>query len=524
MDWRQTRELLTPTEMAAADASAIAGGTPGFALMERAGAAVAQEAVRLVLPICRARPRIGILCGPGNNGGDGYVAARLLALRGLSVRLFALGEPARLKGDAFMAAKAWTGSVEPLQHFDPAGLDLVVDALFGAGLARDLEGEALACIQRVNEWRAVSGGRVLAVDVPSGLDGGNGRIRGGAIEADATVSFFRLKPGHLLLPGKALCGDLRLAHIGLSEKDLAPLALATFLNGPPLWLPCLPRPLPLAHKYHRGHVLVLSGPAFRTGAARLVAQSGARSGAGLVTIAGTRAALGEHAAQVTAIMLAPCEGPSDLTRILADRRMNCVVAGPGLGLDASARALLEAALAPANGRAAVLDADALTLAAADPEGFRARIAAFGGPVILTPHEGEFSRFHRYLKRRPESLSQAPESICEDADDKLVRARRLAVALGAIVVLKGPDSIVAAPDGRASIAFDLPPCLATAGSGDVLAGLIGGLLAQGMPAFEAASAAVWFHGAAARLAGGSLTADDLPSALGLAFENFWKNHP
>ena len=523
MDWRQTRELLTPTEMAAVDANAIAGGTPGFALMERAGAAVAQEAVRLVLPACRAKPRIGILCGPGNNGGDGYVAARLLAGRGLSVRLFALGEPSRLKGDALMAAKAWTGSVEPLADFDPAGLDLVVDALFGAGLARDLDGEALACIHRVNDWRA-SGGRVLAVDVPSGLDGANGRIRGGAIAADATVTFFRLKPGHLLLPGKALCGELRLAHIGLSEKHLTLLALATFLNGPSLWRACLPRPHPLGHKYHRGHVLVLSGPAFRTGAARLVAQSGARSGAGLVTIAGTRAALAEHAAQVTAIMLAPCEGPSDLIRILADRRMNCVVAGPGLGLDASAQALLEAAIAPANGRAAVLDADALTLAAADPEGLRARIAAFGGPVILTPHEGEFSRFHRYLKRRPESLSQAPESICEDAGDKLVRARRLAEALGAIVLLKGPDSIVAAPDGRASIASDLPPCLATAGSGDVLAGLIGGLLAQGMPAFEAASAAVWFHGAAARLAGGSLTADDLPSALGVAFENFWKNHP
>ena len=511
ISWPKTRELLTPDEMARADAAAISSGVSGLALMEKAGEAVADVAASLVLPLSRTKPRIAVLCGPGNNGGDGYVAARLLAGRGLAVTCFTLGDPAKLKGDARSAAAAWMGARHSLQAFDPDIFDLVIDALFGAGLTRDLDGGAAEAAARICDWR-MRGGRVLAVDVPSALDGRTGQVRGTVIEADATVTFFRLKPGHVLMPGRALCGDLHLAHIGMPDGLLDHFAVATFLNSPTLWGGQLPRAERQDHKYARGHVLVVSGPVFHTGAARLAAQGAARAGAGLVTLAGSPAALAEHAAQVTAIMRAPLSGASDLVRLLADPRKNAVVIGPGLGLDEQARRLLEAVLGSDPARALVLDADALTLMAGDMQRLCGLIKSRSGVVVLTPHEGEFKRLTNGLGRPVESLSQAPDSLSQGADSKLERARRLAAATGATVLLKGADSLVAMPDGRASIATDLPPDLATAGSGDVLAGMIGGLLAQGMPAFEAASAAVWLHGRAGHLAGRGLVADDLPAAL------------
>ena len=495
--------------MGCADAATIAGGVPGFALMEKAGEAVADAAARLILAQSRDTPRVAVLCGPGNNGGDGHVAARDLAKRGFHVRAFHLGERERLTGDALTASLAYKWPVRPLSDFDPARFDLVIDALFGAGLARDLEGEAVDVVRRLNEWRHASGGRVLAVDVPSGLDGASGQVRGLAVEADATVTFFRLKPGHVLMPGRKLCGDLHLAHIGIPDHVLPNLAVATFLNGPALWSAHLPQLDVGGHKYTRGHVLVVSGPECHTGAARLSARAAARAGAGLVTIAGTPAALKDHAAQVTAIMLAPITGASDLVRLLADARKNALVIGPGLGLDAQAQALLDAVLQDASARALVVDADALTLMSSNMARAASLIQARIGAVILTPHEGEFSRLMKPLLRSLESSPQVPDS-------KLERARFLAKATGAMVLLKGPDTIVAAPDGRASIATDLPPSLATAGSGDVLAGMISGLLAQGMAAFEAASAAVWLHGQAAAQVGRGLTADDLPEALAKVF--------
>ena len=503
--WPKTLELLTPEEMGRADAAAISGGVPGFALMEKAGEAVADAAAQLSLAQSRRTPRIGVLCGPGNNGGDGYVAARHLAKRGFVVTCFALGDQATLKGDAAKAAQAWTGATHKLPDFAPQNFDLVIDALFGAGLTRALDGVAAEAVGRLNEWHQMTGGRVLAVDVPSGLDGASGQARGLAVEADATITFFRLKPGHVLMPGRKLCGDLHLAHIGIPDHVLPNLAVATYLNGPTLWSKHLPRQDVEGHKYTRGHVLVVSGPEFHSGAARLSALAAARMGAGLVTIAGTPAALKDHAAQVTAIMLAPMKGASDLIRLLADPRQNALVIGPGLGLGMQAHDLLEAALQDTSARALVLDADALTLMARDMARASSLIQARLGPVILTPHEGEFSRLAKPLARSLESTSQAPDS-------KLERARWLAIATGAVVLLKGPDTIVASPDGRASIATDLPPSLATAGSGDVLAGIISGLLAQGMAAFEAASAAVWWHGRAAAHVGRGLTADDLPEAM------------
>ena len=515
--WPQTLELLTPDEMGRADAAAIAGGVPGFALMEKAGEAVADAAAQLILAQSRHTPRIGVLCGPGNNGGDGYVAARFLAKRGFAVTCFAWGDRAALKGDAAEAARAWTGTTQNLAVFAPKSFDLVIDALFGAGLTRALDGAAATAVNALNAWRKESGGRVLAVDVPSGLDGASGQVRGVAVEADATVTFFRLKPGHVLMPGRRLCSDLHLAHIGIPDHVLGSLAPATFLNGPALWSGLLPSLDCEGHKYTRGHVLVVSGPEFHTGAARLCARAAARAGAGLVTIGGAPAALKDHAAQVTAIMLAPMAGASDFVRLLTDQRKNALVIGPGLGLGTQARDLLEVALQDATARALVLDADALTLMADDLPRASKLIKDRLGPVILTPHEGEFSRLAKPLARSLESHSQAPDS-------KLERARWLAKATGAVVLLKGPDTIVAAPDGLASISADLPASLATAGSGDVLAGVIAGLLAQGMPAFEAASASVWLHGQAALQAawevGRGLTADDLPDALAEIL-NGWK---
>ena len=511
-NWRRTRELLTPHEMGQADAATIAAGTPGPDLMERAGAAVADEAARLALPLSRATPRIAVLCGPGNNGGDGYVAARLLGARGFAVRVFALGDPAQLKGDAAWAAAGWSGAIEPLEAFTPENCDAVIDALFGAGLARDLDGEARRTVERVNAWRRTSGGKVLAVDVPSGLDGATGQARGVAVEADATVTFFRLKPGHLLMPGRLLCGALGLAQIGIGADVLPGIAPQIFLNSPSLWGGALPRPQAMGHKYTRGHALVVSGPASHTGAARLSALAAARIGAGLVTIAGPRGALAEHAAHVTAIMLTGCEDAPALRQILGDKRKNALVIGPGLGLGTEACAMVEAALTPGPARGIVLDADALTLFAGQARRLRTLIERHGGPVILTPHDGEYARFGIDLPGLVDSVSQAFDSDSSEASPKLARAFRLAEATGAIVLLKGADTVVAAPDGRAAIATDLPPDLATAGSGDVLAGMIGGLLAQGMPAFEAVSAAAWLHGRAGVLAGRGLIADDLPGLL------------
>jgi hydroxyethylthiazole kinase-like uncharacterized protein yjeF len=513
-------ELLTVAQMGEADRLTIAGGVPGIELMEAAGRAVADCARRLHDEA--GGGRIVVLCGPGNNGGDGFVAARVLAAQGRDVALALLGDPARLKGDAALAAQRWMGATGDAAGCSLDGASVVIDALFGAGLDRDLSGAALALVERVNAWRR-GGGRVVAVDVPSGLDGDTGQPRGAAIEADATVTFFRLKPGHLLLPGRALCGRLERADIGILSSVLASVAPQARRNAPPLWLDALPAPAASGHKYSRGHAFVLSGPMHRTGAARLAARGALRGGAGLVTIASPRNALAANAAHLTAIMLAPCDGAAELTGLLQDRRFNALVLGPGGGVGEDMRACVQAALATGEpSRAIVLDADALTSFEGAAQTLCAAVRACAGPVVLTPHEGEFARLFKMSARFPDSVSQAVESVSEGlgSASKLARARAAAQFSGAIVLLKGADTVVAAPDGRASIACDLPPWLATAGSGDVLAGLIAACLARGAPAFEAASAAVWLHGAAARAFGPGLIAEDLPERMPQVFAELY----
>ena len=509
-------ELLTTEEMARADALAAAQGIPSLTLMENAGRAVADAAEAML----RTRGSIAVICGPGNNGGDGFVAARLLREQGYRVRLGLLGGREKLKGDAAAMALRWRDPVESLGTATLADADLIVDALFGAGLTRPLEGVAADVVAAIN----ASGKTVVAVDTPSGLDGSTGASTGPTVQATCTVTFFRLKPGHVLMPGRALCGEVRLADIGIPERVLLDIGSRAFVNRPRLWHPVYPSPRMDGHKYTRGHAVVVSGPAESTGAARMGARGALRIGAGLVTVVGSAAATAINATHLTAIMIKAVGSDAALTEFLADERRNAVLIGPGAGVGARAAATVLTVLAsPA---AAVLDADALTSFAPGDSQEPVRAAGFGfvirgadptpspgglfgaikarqAPAVLTPHEGEFKRLFGEL---------ASQQAGAGPGSKLERTRRAADLSGAVVILKGPDTVIAAPDGRAAINDNAPPWLATAGSGDVLAGLVAGLLAQGMPAFEAACAAVWLHGECANRLGPGLIAEDLPEAL------------
>jgi hydroxyethylthiazole kinase-like uncharacterized protein yjeF len=485
--------------MAEADRLAAASAIPSMALMEAAGAAVARAAARR-LQTAGGR-RVVVFCGPGNNGGDGYVAARVLREFGFEVRVASLLPSTGLKGDAAEAARRWGGEIGRFEGLALDEADLAIDALFGAGLTRDLSGGAKQCIDRVDEWGRSTGRAIIAVDVPSGLDGTTGQVRRACLQATETVTFFRLKPGHLLLPGRIYCGSLTLADIGIPASVLNDIGPQTFANEPELWRHALRLPQLGGHKYTRGHAVIVSGRMPETGAARLAARGALRAGAGLVTVASPSDALAVHAASLTAIMVRESDGPAGLARLLADSRKNAVVLGPGLGVGEETCGLVEIALAP-NGvekpRAHVLDADALTSFVGQPERLFAALRVADGPVVLTPHDGEFARLFKELKQLP----------------KVDRAREAARISGATIVLKGADTVVAHPDGRAAIAHNAPAWLGTAGAGDVLAGIIGGLLAQGMPAFEATTAAVWMHGEAAKHFGPGLISEDLPEMLPL----------
>jgi hydroxyethylthiazole kinase-like uncharacterized protein yjeF len=483
-------ELLSNTEMAEADRQTIAGGVGGIRLMERAGQAVADA----VAARFHTGSRIVVVAGPGNNGGDGFVAARLLAARDYHVVVALVGELTRLKGDAALAANDWSGPVIAASAEALDGAHVVIDALFGAGLDRPVDGLARAMIESMN----VHSAPVIAVDLPSGINGTSGAVMGAAVRAALTVTFFRKKPGHLLLPGRLHCGPIAVADIGIPDTVLRSIAPRTYENNPPLWRAHFPQPHDAGHKYDRGHAIVVSGPLWSTGAARLSARGALRVGAGLVTIASPREALSVNAAANLAIMVRPVDGADELARFLADRRLNAAAIGPGVGVGEGTCELVLALLAGERG--AVLDADAMTSFAGQPERLAQALLRRNQATIVTPHEGEFSRYFGALDEKTKVGS------------KLERARLAARLVGAIVILKGADTVVAAADGRAAIAGNAPPYLATAGSGDVLTGITAGLLAQEMPGFEAAAAAVWLHGEAARAFGPGLISEDLPDAL------------
>lgn len=473
-----TTALLRVGQMQEADRLTEAAGTSGRDLMQSAGAAVARE----TMARWSAR-RVAVLCGPGNNGGDGFVAASVLASAGWPVRVGLTGPVEALRGDAAFHAARWKGPVEPLDSRVLEGAGLVVDAIFGAGLSRPLETGVVSVLQTAR----ARGTAVVAVDVPSGVMGDTGESLG-AVQATLTVTFTRKKPGHLLLPGRDLCGTLVVVDIGTPASVLEHIDVDTWENDPARWRHRLPQLEASGNKYSRGHAL-LAGGYPTTGAARMAARAAARVGAGLTTIAVPERGLDVYASALTSIMVRPLAVASDLPRLLEDRRFSACLIGPGAGVGPETR---EHALAMlGSGRPVVLDADAITVFAQDPQ---ALFAAIRGPCVLTPHEGEFAR------------------LFDASADKLTRARRASRESGALIVLKGADTVIAAPDGRAIINANAPPTLATGGSGDVLGGMILGLLAQGMDAFDAAAAAVWMHGAAAQDFGPGLLAEDLPDLL------------
>lgn len=475
--------LMTPAEMKRADALAEEWGTPSLALMEAAGQAVVAQIERWF----DKRP-VTILCGPGNNGGDGFVIARLLRSRRWPVKVALYGRRFRPTSDAGINLERYRGEIENAVPSVLHGAQLIIDALFGAGLDRDVEGPMAKLIDAVNR----SGVPVVSVDVPSGVDGESGAVRGVAVKADHTVTFFRKKPGHLLQPGRDLCGEIVVADIGIPVRTLEVIEPKTHENGPDLWV--LPKRAREGHKFGRGHCVVVTGGALQTGASRLSAMAALRAGAGLVTVAGEREALLVHAAHVTSIMLHEAADVAALKEYLGDERRNAVIIGPAAGVGPDTRDKVLAVLA--SGAAAVLDADALTSFKDAPKKLFSAIKAKDRPVVLTPHGGEFER-----------LFPGAEG------SKVDRARKASELSGATVILKGSDTVIAAPDGFAAINGNAPPTLATAGSGDVLAGIVGGLLAQGMGGSEAACAGVYIHGEAARQFGRpGLIAEDLPQLI------------
>lgn len=475
-------EILTNAASYAADKFAGEHGVASLTLMENAGRTVAEA-----LTARFERERVVVLCGPGNNGGDGFVVARNLKTRGFDVSLALLGDRAALKGDAAEMAKRWDGTVSALSLESIKNADAVVDALFGAGLARPLEGVAKDVVAALNK----SNIPVVAIDVPSGLHGDLARpIAGECVEADVTVTFFRKKPAHVLMPGRLYCGTVIVADIGTPQDAIAAIRPKMFENGPGLWN--YPWPKPLAHKYARGHCVIVSG-ARTLGAARLAARGALRIGAGLVSVASPPEAVEAHSAALEAIMVKPFAGAAGLADLLSDKRFNAVAIGPGCGVERSTQELVGAVLA--SSAASVLDADALTSFADDPKALFLRLRE---SCVLTPHEGEFERIF------PGVLKQSPTRI--------EAASAAAAVANCTVLLKGPDTVIASRDGAVIINTNAPPALATAGSGDVLTGMIAGLLAQGMDSFHAAACAAWLHGEAANIFGPGLISEDLPELL------------
>ncbi|KQZ13290.1 NAD(P)H-hydrate epimerase [Mesorhizobium sp. Root554] len=493
-------ELITPAEMAEVDRQAIAEGPlDGMDLMRNAGRAVAS----LVLARYPMASRVHVLCGPGNNGGDGYVVARVLAESGVSISLWVSAAP-KPGSDAEIAASECPLPPRPLPDFDAAPGDIVIDAIYGAGLSKPLEGDAARAVETATKL----GLTVVAIDLPSGVSGESGKVLGSAFHAEVTVAFARRKPGHLLQPGRDHCGELVLADIGIADPIIRSLAIRTFENTPHLWRDTFPTPAVDAHKYKRGHVGLFSGGPASTGAARLSALAAARSGAGAVTVLSPASAMQVNAMHLTSIMLRKVDDGRDLAGFIAERAPSAFVLGPGFGVGEKARTFVEAVLAsrvtgvgrdvPVKGL--VLDADGITAFREQPNAlFEAAHADRAPALVLTPHEGEFARLF-------------PDIAADTSLSKLAKARAAAERSCAVIVYKGPDTVIAAPDGMAAINANGAPWLATAGSGDVLAGVIAGLLAQGMPPFDAACAAVWLHAEAGTRFGPGLIAEDLPLAL------------
>ena len=487
--------LLNPQEMAEADSLTIkAGGLTGYQLMLNAGLAVVDTLLRQFPNTAN----VAVLCGPGNNGGDGYVAASVLKRRGIAVTCFTDYTP-RPQSDAKTAADNFQGTTKPTADFKPEEFDLIIDALYGAGLDRPISGNDANLIASINDSNIA----VVAVDLPSGVSGLRGDVLGVAVKANLTVTFFRMKPGHLLYPGKALSGKVICADIGINNAVLNDIKPKVMVNIPFIWKDSFPTPDYNSHKYSRGHCAVFSGPSTSTGAARLAAHASARAGAGAVTLLSQSTALLVNAVQLTSVMLHIYDKVEDVIEFMHERKVKAAILGPGFADRMRARDIaLELIITQSLG-ALVLDADGITAFTEISQRLFSSIERSTTQIILTPHEGEFKKLF-------------PEIARNKFLSRLEKAQLAAEQSHAVILYKGADSIIAAPDGRAAINNNAPAYLATAGSGDVLAGLCGGLVAQGMPAFEAACAATYLHSEAASIFGPGLIAEDiidtLPQAL------------
>lgn len=478
--------LFDPAAMSRVDVDAEKSGISISSLMERAGHAVAASALRHYPQAVR----YAVLCGTGNNGGDGFVAARALRESGADVAVHLFGDASRLHGTAQQAFASWNAPAEPLDRYQPKTGDVVIDAIFGAGLSRDVPAEVAAVIARVDDARIP----VIAVDLPSGLCGRRGVALGSAFRAQHTVTFMARKPGHVLMPGRSFCGALEVFDIGIPLRILCKHSGTVVENHPALWTGAVAQPDEDTHKFKRGHLTVFSGPSHATGAARMTAMAGFRAGAGIVTVAAPQQALPVLSATLTAVMLSPVDTSEALADWLDDRRHATFVLGPGFGDFEKARHFV----ALLKDKALVLDADGISAFKDDPQRLFDLFTS-SAPRILTPHEGEFGRLF-------------PDLVADATLSKIERALAASARSNAVVIYKGADTVIAAPDGRAAVNTNAPSTLATAGSGDVLAGIAGGLLARQVPAFEAAAAAVWLHGETAQRLDPGLTAEDLASAV------------
>ena len=502
MSFRRTRpkhQLLSISEMSKADRLTIKSGIPGAFLMQRAGAGVAETAEALNL----GPSQVVLIAGPGNNGGDAFVAANELNQRGFPVELYLLGKVAQLKGDASLMAARFIeagGEIKEnaaKQNSEPLlaalrSADIIIDGLFGAGLDRPLEGKLLTIVKAINEQSTQENpATVIAIDIPSGIHGDTGQVMGGAIQAHHTVTFCRPKPGHYLYPGRAHCGELTVTDIGIPERIVATLAPQTALNTPLAWQAALISPPADSHKYNNGAALVVCGDPHMLGATTLAANAAAKTGAGLVTLA-LPAAAKPSLQLLTAIMTAELNSDPRWADLINARKITAALYGPGAPPEGATRTHVTALAKQPIGL--VLDAGALSAFAEQPDDlFKLLKDRAPHPTILTPHEGEFARlFGPAIQQH----------------GKLAATKEAASKCGAILILKGADTVIAAPDGRALINCTAPPTLATAGTGDVLAGMSTALLAQKIPAFEAAAAAVWLHAKAATLLGRRMVADDL----------------
>lgn len=478
--------ILTAEEMRKAEVRAFEGGLDSYEVMQKAGWAVAAAILK-----SKRKGRALILCGPGNNGGDGWVAAKALKEKGWRVACCTLADPGKYKGDARRAFEA--AGIEPVSiPENPGRFDVIVDALFGTGLARPLEGKAAEWVNKAGAAEALK----VAVDMPSGISSDTGQVLGAAFTADLTVTFFRKKRGHMLNPGMEHCGEVRVAQIGFTETHLKGLDIKVFENAPALWLKEFPRPAAETYKHKRGHVAVFGGKAEMSGAARMAAYAALRTGAGLVTTLVPKAAVEVYAKQQLAVMTRGFASLEDVKKAFGAGRFTAIVIGPGNGVGKGTQKRVLATLE--TGLPAVLDADALTSFEKAPEKL---FKALHENAVLTPHAGEFRRL--FPKLDPEK-------------DKIKAAQTAAKEAGCIVLLKGAATVIAAPGEAAIVNVHASPYLATAGAGDVLSGIIAGLLAQGMPPWCAAAAAAWLHGEVSLKAGPGLIAEDLikrlPAAL------------